>query len=130
MADSEAMRTGARRSSLEASVTRQRARACRRIACATRTSCGSKSSRSPSASSAQAGSGGRTPAASPSQASAQKPGQAPATRAPIDLLAVRRIVALGDSVTAGDVAHSMPCTPSPADTNSASTAGGEALAGK
>ncbi len=57
---------------------------------------------SPSASSAQAGSGGRTPAASPSQASAQKPGQAPATRAPIDLLAVRRIVALGDSVTAGD----------------------------
>ena len=34
---------------------------------------------------------------------------------------------VSSSVHAGLVTHSMPCTPSPAETSSASTAGGEAL---
>ena len=40
------------------------------------------------------------------------------------------MICVSISVQAGDVDHSIPCTPRPADASSASTEGGEVLAGK
>ncbi len=45
-------------------------------------------------------------------------------------LASQSITTVSTSVTAGEVAHSIPCTASPDDSRSPSTAGPDALAGK